>query len=229
MMATAIAAPPIIASRPLAMLDEAPLSWVWRPGAGPVVVASPSEDWVGWTTAVAVTVTSTPSGRVDVLRNVEVNSVVVEESVVDSSVVVSSSDVEVEDVEVALVVDEVGSGEELVGSGSVDVGGSEVVVVVLEGGCVVSEVGVGSGSGWDVVLVVVVVVGSGSVVVVSDDVVVVVVGSGSGSVSLVEVGGSEVSESVEVGLSVTVPVGAGELLPLSCLFANKGRLGKATF
>lgn len=198
---------------------EADAAFVCRPGSGPVSVLSSLGPWVGCTTAVEVTVTRSPSAFVEV--NVVVVLLVVESVVlVGSSEEVGSVVLDVS-VEVGSVVEEeeVGPDEVVEVGGSVEVGpevlvGAEVGSSVVDVGSSVELVGGGS-----------VDVGSGSVDVGSgsDEV-------GSGSVwelvsdSVVELGGSVVSVSVEVGPSVTVSLAPGET---SCLLTKLRPFDKA--
>lgn len=200
--------------------------FVCRPGSGPVSVPLSSGPWVGFTTAVEVTVTRSPLAFVEV--NVEMLLLLL---LLDSVVVVGSSeevgsvvlDVSVE-VGSVVEVEEVGSDEVVEVGVSVEVGSE--VLVGPEVGSSVDDVG----SSVEVVVGgVSVEVGSGSVDV----------GSGSdevGSVSVwelvsvlvsdsvVELGGSVVSVSVEVGPSVTVSLAPGET---SCLLTKLRPFDKA--
>lgn len=204
---------------------EADAPFVCRPGSWPVSVPLSSGPWVGFTTAVEVTVTRSPLASVEV--NVEmllllVDSVVV---VVGSSEEVGSVVLDVS-VEVGSVVEveEVGSDEVVELGVSVDVGSE--VLVGPEVGSSVDDVG----SSVEVVVGgVSVEVGSGSVDVGSgsDEVGSVSVWelvSVSVSDSVVELGGSVVSVSVEVGPSVTVSLAPGET---SCLLTKLRPFDKA--
>lgn len=223
-MATATAAPPIMANSSPAY-PEAEAPFVCRPGSGPVSVPLSSGPWVGFTTAVEVTVTRSPLASVEVNVEMllllvdsvvvvgsseEVGSVVLDVSVEVGSVVEVEEEVGSDDVAEVGVFVEVGS-EVLVGpevGSSVDDVGSSVEVVV--GGV---SVDVGSGS---------VDVGSGSDEVGSVSVWELV--SVSVSDSVVELGGSVVSVSVEVGPSVTVSLAPAET---SCLLTKLRPFDKA--